>query len=108
MTFNTKRLCVFVILLTGALVIPVTATVSDSQEPGSVLVFPLFEVAPGGATAPTTAFEISITPCNLGNTTDPCDTVEHPEDLNLRAHWVCPAVPFQNLSRQLRGWQTAP
>jgi hypothetical protein len=85
-------------VLAVAAITPVAAgfTLSDSQEPGSVLVFPLFELSPPGAATPTTAFEISITPCNPGNTTDPCDTVEHPEDLDLVAHWVCPAVPFQN------------
>jgi hypothetical protein len=56
---------------------------SDSQEPGSVLVFPLFETGnvPGGAT-PKSSFEISVVCPKGASCTDG-------QDVDLHADWVC-------------------
>jgi hypothetical protein len=60
---------------------------SDSQEPGSVIVFPKFITGtvalPEGGTAPATELEIGIV-CPVGVT---CP--EH-QSIKMRFHWVCP------------------
>jgi hypothetical protein len=60
-----------------------TGVLNDPSEPGSVLVFPLFEtgVTPGGAT-PITQFEISVVCPNGSVCTDT-------QDVDIRLHWVC-------------------
>src|SRR5262249_5847480 len=61
---------------------------NDSQEPGSVLVFPKFlrgtVATPDSGVLARTEIEISIT-CPLGST-----CLETGQLINLRAHWVCP------------------
>src|ERR1700732_3154076 len=63
------------------------ATLSDSEEPGSVIVFPKFVkgtvTLPEGGTAPKTEIEIGIV-CPEGET-----CAEH-ESVKLLFHWVCP------------------
>jgi hypothetical protein len=60
---------------------------SDSQEPGSVIVFPKFITGtvalPEGGTAPATEIEVGIV-CPVGAT---CP--EH-QSVKIRFHWVCP------------------
>ncbi|MFL5264992.1 MAG: hypothetical protein ACJ8AH_00120, partial [Stellaceae bacterium] len=60
---------------------------SDSQEPGSVIVFPKFiqgtVTLPEGGTAPRTEIEIGVQ-CPPGVT-----CAEH-QAVKLRLHWVCP------------------
>ena len=60
---------------------------SDSQEAGSVIVFPKFMkgtvALPEGGTAPATELEIGIV-CPVGAT---CP--EH-QSVKMRFHWVCP------------------
>jgi len=60
---------------------------SDSQEPGSVIVFPKFITGtvalPEGGTAPATELEVGIV-CPVGAT---CP--EH-QSVKIRFHWVCP------------------
>ena len=62
------------------------ATLSDSQEPGSVIVFPKFiqgtTVLPEGGTAPITELEIGVV-CPKGVV---CP--EH-QPVKIRFHWVC-------------------
>jgi hypothetical protein len=66
------------------------SALSDSQEPGSVLVFPKFirgtVLTPDQGTLPVTQFEISVV-CPKGFD---CSTLPAGFQLNLRAHWVCP------------------
>src|SRR5215831_7408586 len=61
-------------------------TLSDSQEPGSVIVFPKFiqgtVALPEGGTAPITELEIGVV-CPKGAT---CS--EH-QPVKIRFHWVC-------------------
>jgi hypothetical protein len=78
---------VFVFLTLGAAA-PVAAWErSDSQQPGSVIVFPKFITGtvetPDQGTLPVTQFEISVT-CPKGSA---CAELQ---DVTLRAHWVCP------------------
>src|SRR6202022_2706904 len=60
---------------------------SDSQEPGSVIVFPKFikgtVTLPEGGTAPATEIEIGVV-CPKGST-----CAEH-QSVKVRLHWVCP------------------
>src|SRR5215475_10950360 len=61
---------------------------NDSQEPGSVLVFPKFlrgTVQTESGVQPRTEIEISIR-CPMGQT-----CVDTGQTINLRAHWVCPS-----------------
>jgi hypothetical protein len=92
MTFKVKgaRL-VMLPVLTLALATPALAqvrptTLSDSQEPGSVIVFPKFVqgtvVLPEGGTTPISVFKISIV-CPKGVT-----CAEH-QLVKMRLHWVC-------------------
>jgi hypothetical protein len=61
-------------------------TLSDSQEPGSVIVFPKFIQGtvglPEGPTAPITELEIGVV-CPKGQT-----CAEH-QPIKIRLHWVC-------------------
>jgi hypothetical protein len=98
---KSKRLfALFALLLGLSLTTAMTAwatTPTDSEEPGSVLVFPLFETGAttqDGVLTPVTQIEISITRCPSGSTVDSC-TTDFAEDVNLHADWVCPASPFQ-------------
>jgi hypothetical protein len=98
---NSKRLfALFALLLGLSLTTAVTAwatTPTDPSEPGSVLVFPLFErgtITQDGVLTPVTQIEISITRCPRGSTVDACST-DFAEDVNLHADWVCPAPPKQ-------------
>jgi hypothetical protein len=73
-----------------ALTTPTSANVlSDSQEPGSVIVFPKFiqgtVALPEGGTAPITELEIGVV-CPKG-----VICPEH-EPIKLRLHWVCGAT----------------
>src|SRR5215831_16078758 len=64
---------------------------NDSQEPGSVLVFPKFlrgTVQTESGVQPRTEIEISIR-CPKGQA---CP--DSGQTLNLRAHWVCPSDNF--------------
>src|SRR5207248_5358461 len=66
---------------------------SDSQEPGSVIVFPKFITGtvtlPEGGTAPATELEVGII-CPVGAT---CP--EH-QSVKIRFHWVCPGDQYFN------------
>ena len=77
---NSKRLfALFALLLAFSLTTAMTAgaqQLSDSQEPGSVLVFPLFEK--GNST-----FQISVA-CPTGA------TCADPTDVDIKLHFVCP------------------
>jgi hypothetical protein len=104
---RTWRRIALSLMLALTLAIPAMAQVrspllSDSQEPGSVLVFPKFlagttangdgTTANGdGTTAdgePRSSFEIGITcPKNADGTPGLCD---EGTSVKLRAHWVCP------------------
>jgi hypothetical protein len=75
-----------------ALAMPASAqvrpgTLSDSQEPGSVIVFPKFVkgtvTLPEGGTAPATEIEIGVV-CPKG-----AICAEH-QAVKIRLHWVCP------------------
>lgn len=87
MRSNLKHLAVFFCLLAMALVTQAFATgpLADA-EPGSVLVFPLFEtgvnLTPVGAAVPRSQFEISVS-CPNGSVC-PDGT-----DVDIRLHWVC-------------------
>src|SRR6266404_2245984 len=63
---------------------------NDSQEPGSVLVFPKFRSGtvntPDQGTIPITEFEISVA-CPKGSAGTPDCAFQKP--VFLRAHWVC-------------------
>src|ERR1700730_6346688 len=63
------------------------ATLSDSEEPGSVIVFPKFikgtVTLPEGGTAPATEIEIGVV-CPTGST-----CAEH-QSVKVRLHWGCP------------------
>src|SRR5687767_6139924 len=109
---RTWRRIALSLMLALTLAIPAMAQVrspllSDSQEPGSVLVFPKFlagttanAVSDVGADAgdpgdgpsaggePRSAFEIGITcPKNVDGTPGTC---AEGTKVKLRAHWVCP------------------
>jgi hypothetical protein len=79
----------FLLMLACTLAVPVLArdpTLSDSQEPGSVIVFPKFisgSVIVDGVLTPPTEIEVGVV-CPTGAT---C-----PEDQSvlIRFHWVCP------------------
>jgi hypothetical protein len=61
---------------------------SDSQEPGSVLVFPKFLAGTTASGAPKSEFEIGLT-CPKGPEGGPGLCAEGTR-VKLRAHWVCP------------------
>jgi hypothetical protein len=94
---NRGTMLMALVLLSVTAMTAWATTPADSQEPGSVLVFPLFETGTttqDGAVTPVTQIEISITRCPSGSTVDSCST-DFAEDVNLHADWVCPASPFQ-------------
>src|SRR5215470_10119811 len=69
----------------------ITQQLNDSEEPGSVLVFPKFlrgNVQTESGVQPRTEIEISIR-CPKGST-----CLDSGQNLNLRAHWVCPSDNF--------------
>ena len=68
--------------IADAVAAPAPPALSDSQEPGSVLVFPFFQNQPG-----VTTFTVSVA-CPTGATCMLHQTV------NLRGEWVCPAPIF--------------
>jgi hypothetical protein len=85
----------FFLLLAVAVATPANTTLADSQEPGSVLVFPLFETGtvpcpPDGAygcmpavgTLPKTSIEISVA-CPTGA------TCTDGQDVDIHFEWVC-------------------
>jgi hypothetical protein len=84
-----KNLLTVVFAALALLVVPTRTLgqqLNDSQEPGSVLVFPKFlrgSVQTEQGTLPRTEIEISVT-CPTGATCTDGQTVI------LRAHWVCP------------------
>jgi hypothetical protein len=85
---NGKRLfALFALLLGFSLTTAMTAwaqpQLSDSQEPGSVLVFPLFEQG-------KSTFQISVA-CPTGA------TCLDGQDVDIRAHWVCPGSGTFNI-----------
>jgi hypothetical protein len=67
---------------------PDGAGLSDSQEPGSVLVFPKFLAGTTADGEPRSAFEIGIT-CPKRPDGSPGVCAEGTK-VKLRAHWVCP------------------
>ena len=86
----TWRGVLFFVGLTLGVAAPVDvwgATLNDSGEPGSVIVFHKFVTGsvdtPDRGPVPATEFEISVT-CPKGST---CGEYQH---VTLRAHWVCP------------------
>jgi hypothetical protein len=86
------------LLLALGLAIPAGAQrrppeLSDSQEPGSVIIFPKFltgrTTAPDGSTVPRSEFEVGVVcPKNVNGTPGTC--VEGTR-VKIRFHWVCPA-----------------
>jgi hypothetical protein len=86
----------FFVVLTFAVVTPSVAwagnVLNDSQEPGSVVVFPLFETGtvpdlpygctPTTGTLPRTSFEISVVCPNGATCTDQ-------QDVDIHFEWVC-------------------
>src|SRR5271166_249248 len=76
-------------------------TLSDSQQPGSVIIFPKFVNAPSVTTAgdvavlPRTEIEIGVVcpPTNLAATGTVCP--EH-QSVKIRFHWVCPGLQNVN------------
>jgi len=86
---NGKRLfALFALLLAFSLTaaMPAWAQVlqlADSQEPGSVLVFPLFEKG-------KSVFQISVACPTGASCTDG-------QDVDIRAHWVCPGSGTFNI-----------
>jgi hypothetical protein len=79
----------FFVLLAFAVATPATLaqTLSNSEEPGSVLVFPLFQtgtVSTGDqGTLPRSSFEISVI-CPTGS------TCADGQDVDIHLDWVCP------------------
>ena len=87
------RRVALVTLVALTLAIPTLAQVrpvglSDSQEPGSVLVFPKFLAGTTANGEPRSEFEIGIT-CPRGAEGGPGLCAEGTR-VKLRAHWVCP------------------
>jgi hypothetical protein len=87
---NRKRLfALFALLLGFSLTTAMTAwaqpLLSDSQEPGSVLVFPFFETGAG-----ISVFQISVA-CPTGA------ACLDGQDVDIRAHWVCPGSGTFNI-----------
>jgi hypothetical protein len=78
------------VMMALALALPLAAvqavTVNDSEEPGSVVVFPLFEkgtvMTADQGVLPRSSFEISVV-CPPGATCSDGD------DVDIKAHWVC-------------------
>jgi hypothetical protein len=90
---RTWRRVALLLLLALTLAIPATAQVrdtrlSDSEEPGSVLVFPKFLTGTTADGEPRSAFEIGIT-CPKKADGSPGVCAEGTR-VKLRAHWVCP------------------
>jgi hypothetical protein len=94
----------FFVVLAFAIATPsvawATNTLNDSQEPGSVVVFPLFEkgtvacpadapygCTPTTGTLPKTSFEISVV-CPNGS------TCFDGQDVDIHFEWVCPGNGF--------------
>jgi hypothetical protein len=91
MKWNMKWICgLFFGVLTPGLAAPAYATPWNSEQPGSVLVFPKFirgtaldTGVSGQANHAITEFEISVV-CPPG------ETCELDQVVRMRAHWVCP------------------
>lgn len=94
----TKRCARTLLLLMPALALAMPAfaqdrdpRLSDSQEPGSVIVFPKFIAGtvrlPEGGTAPATELEVGVV-CPVGAT-----CLEH-QLIKIRFHWVCPGDQY--------------
>jgi len=99
MRSNMKWLYIFSCLLAVALTTKTataTGVLNDPGEPGSVLVFPLFETGTNEIGQPRTQFEISVA-CPNGSTCS--DT----QDVDIRMHWVC----FQSINCQERDFTLA-
>jgi hypothetical protein len=84
-------------LIALGIVVPAAAwELNDSQEPGSVLVFPKFiqgsVVTPDQGTLPATEFEISVT-CPVGAT---CSDFQ---PVILKLHYVCPGCRENDFRR---------
>jgi hypothetical protein len=93
MQTRTWRRVALVVLGALTLAMPALAQVrpvglSDSQAPGSVLVFPKFLAGTTAHGEPKSAFEIGIT-CPRGPEGGPGLCAEGTR-VTLRAHWVCP------------------
>ncbi len=83
-----KYACVAMLLGPGLSLATATAAnaLSNSQEPGSVIIFPYFTtgtVTPDSAVQPKTEIHIGVT-CPVGV------TCPEGEPVKLEAHWVCP------------------
>src|SRR6266511_5756057 len=79
------------LMLALGLAIPALAQVqlNDSQEPGSVIVFPKFITGKTSSGEPRSEFEISVVcPKNPDGTPGTCP---EKQSVKLRVHWVCPA-----------------
>ena len=106
-----KNLLMVVVIALAFVVAPAVAMaqqLNDSEEPGSVLVFPKFlrgTVNTESGVQPRTEIEISIR-CPKGVTCQDSGT-----NVNLRAHWVCPSYNYFapcletdfNLTRTIHG-----
>lgn len=108
MSYKRQVAVLFFVLLAIAITAPVAAananTLSDSSEPGSVLVFPLFKTGtvttPDQGTLPITSFEISVICPNGATCTDG-------QDVDIHAEWVCSGEPCSardfNLTSTING-----
>jgi len=70
-----------------------SALLSDSQQPGSVIVFPKFinadAVHVDGATLPRTEIELGVV-CPPGVAQTPANLCDEHRTIKIKAHWVCP------------------
>ncbi len=84
---SLKYACVAMLLGPGlGLATAAAATLSNSQEPGSLIIFPYFTagtVSAGSSVPPKTEIHIGVT-CPTGVTCPEGEVVK------LDAHWVCP------------------
>src|SRR5882762_9302722 len=93
---NMKRVLGFLfgVVATLWMAAPAAAwTLNDSEEPGSVLVFPKFEVGtrftPDQRDVPRTTFVLSVT-CPKGSTCDKTGNFDTGQKVHLKGNWVCP------------------
>src|SRR3979490_3078158 len=82
------------VLLSMGVAGPAAAWISDSEQPGIVLVFPKYRKYAQFTTdqgyVPNTEFEISVRcPLNSDGTKFDCSTLRDFPNVRLKGHWVC-------------------
>jgi hypothetical protein len=92
MTTKCSRLLFCSTLALGLAAPALAWQLNDSEEPGSVLVFPSFEKGtvstPDQGTIPRTNFVLSVT-CPKGSNCVQTDVFENGQKVFLKGHWVC-------------------